>query len=244
MNRQISTDALGLAQTAATIVVADLRAAIQRYGTATWVIAGGSSPMIAYRIVAETAIDSLDWSKVTMIIGDERCVPFDSPDSNWTQAEAILLSKLPLSGLSVRPASDRPAEEAADLYQRQLQALPQTNAGLPRLDHVWLGVGEDGHTLSLFPNHVSATAETDRLVIAVHDSPKPPPDRISLSFKALQGTSRCLIMAAGAGKASVIARSQSDDQQLPIAQAAATIERSGGQVIWLLDEAAASLLRS
>ena len=242
IKQQIFPDATSLAQAAATMLVTDLQAAIARYGSATWVIAGGSTPMLAYRLLAETAVDSVDWPKVAIIIGDERCVPFDSPDSNWTQAEEALLSKLRLSSLSQRPDTDQSAEEAAERYQEVLQMLPKNDAGLPRLDHVWLGMGEDGHTLSLFPDHASSLDETDQLVVAVHDSPKPPSDRISMTFKALQGTSRCLILAAGAGKASAIARSQAGDQQLPIAKAAATIEQAGGQVTWLLDEPAANLL--
>jgi len=242
MKPQIFPDANTLAQTAATMLVTDLQAAIGRYGSATWVIAGGTTPMMAYRILAETSVDSVDWPKVAIILGDERCVPFDSHDSNWTQAEEALLSHLRLSSLSQRPATDESAEEAADKYQEVIDMLPKTEDGRPRFDHVWLGMGEDGHTLSLFPEHISSMGQTDRLVIAVHDSPKPPSDRISLTFKALQGTSHCLILAAGSGKASAVARSQADDQQLPIAQAASTIENAGGQVTWLLDEAAASLL--
>ena len=82
------------------------------YGSATWVIAGGTAPLVAYRILAETASQALDWSKVHIVIGDERCVPFDSPESSWTQAEAVLLSKLSLSPLSLRPETNLPAEEA------------------------------------------------------------------------------------------------------------------------------------
>jgi 6-phosphogluconolactonase len=244
MKQQIFPDAHSLAQAAAQLVVQDLTQAIQTYGNATWVIAGGTTPVIAYGVLAETALGSLDWSKVTIIIGDERCVPFDSPDCNWTQAEAALLNKLQLSSLSQRPSSDLPAEEAADLYQEHLRRLPQTEAGLPRLDHVWLGMGEDGHTLSLFPNHPSSVQATERLVVAVHDSPKPPLDRISLTFQALQGTSNCLILAAGASKADAVARSINGDQSLPVAQAAATVESSGGQVMWLLDQTAASTIKA
>lgn len=239
MKQQVFPTTEELAQAAASEAIRQLQKAIETYGSATWVIAGGSSPMAAYRILAETALEALDWSKVNIVIGDERCVPFDSPDANWTQAETVLLSKLSLSPLSLRPETDLPAEEAADRYQQHLQQLPQVRPGLPRFDHVWLGMGEDGHTLSLFPDHPSSRQETDRLVVAVHDSPKPPPDRISLTFRVLQGTKSCLIMAAGAGKAPAIARVVAGEQDLPVARAAHVIESIGGEVNWLLDVAAA-----
>jgi 6-phosphogluconolactonase len=239
MKQQIFSTPQELAQAAADEAVRQLQKAIEMYGSATWVIAGGSSPLAAYRILAETALEALDWSKVHIVIGDERCVSFDSPDSNWTQAETVFLNKLSLSPLSLRPETDLPAEEAADRYQQHLQQLPQVRPGLPRLDHVWLGMGEDGHTLSLFPDHPSSQQETDRLAIAVHDSPKPPPDRISLTFRALQGAKSCLIMAAGAAKAPVVARINAGDQDLPVARAAGVIEAGGGEVTWLLDVAAA-----
>ncbi len=236
---QIFPDVAGVVQAAAEIVIEDLAAAIDIYGNATWVIAGGSTPVAAYKLLAAGAIDALDWSKVTIVIGDERCVPFDSPESNWTQAQVALLDRLALPDRVARPRTDLSADQAAESYEQYLQQLPKTDDGLPRFDHVWLGVGEDGHTLSLFPDHPSSTTETDSLVIAVHNSPKPPPDRISLTLKALQHTPHCVIMATGAGKAAAIAQALAGDESLPVAQAAAAVSRAGGAVTWLLDSAVA-----
>lgn len=230
-----------LAQAAAGRAVADLSAAVAEYGNATWVIAGGSSPVAAYKVLAASSVGALDWSKVSVVIGDERCVPFDSPESNWSQAYGALLRFLPLDPAVARPRSDLPADEAARQYDAYLRTLPTDGAGLPRLDHVWLGMGEDGHTLSLFPGHPSSLEPAGgTLVIPVYDSPKPPSDRISLSFDALRGAKSCVVLAAGSGKAEAVRRALAGDTTLPIARAVAQIGGEGGTVAWLLDSAAAS----
>lgn len=242
MNIQVSDTPAELAQVAANTLVDRLQAAITTHGTATWVIAGGSTPNAAYRILAEYYADAVDWAAVSIVIGDERCVPLDSPDSNWSVAKNLLLDHIPVSSDRLfRPISDETAEEAAADYQRRLARLPTIANGAPRLDVVWLGMGEDGHTLSLFPNHPSSGL-TDELVIAVHASPKPPPDRISLTLPALSGTVAAFVLAAGASKADPVAQAVQGDLTLPIAQAADHIARCGGQVTWLLDQASAAKL--
>jgi 6-phosphogluconolactonase len=107
---------------------------------------------------------------------------------------------------------------------------------------MWFGIGEDGHTLSLFPNHLSSNQKTDQLVIPVHDSPKPPPDRISFSYKALEGVRSAVVFISGAGKASILAQIANGDHSLPIVVASQTIEKAGGHVTWLVDREALSLI--
>lgn len=230
----IFADTQALADAAAAQAIAVLGEAIAAHSRATWVLAGGSTPMQTYRRIAEAYLDKLDWSRITFIIGDERIAPLDSPDSNWQAVEQTLLRHIP-SATFLRPLSDQPAELAAADYTQQLARLPQ-HAGLPRFDLVWLGVGEDGHTLSLFPDHPSSQP-TNQLVIPVHDAPKPPADRISLSLHALSGTQQTTILAAGAGKAAILQAAFAPDSTLPIAEAAL---RTNAQ--WLLDTAAAAML--
>jgi len=239
MKRQIFPNPQAVAEVAAQQAVAALQAAIETYGNATWVVAGGSTPMAAYAVLVDQYLDALDWSKVTVVIGDERCVPLDDPESNWRQIATVLLDQLPLSVESVRPLAEQGAL-AAESYERHLRSLPLNDAGLPRLDHVWLGMGPDGHTLSIFPGHPSlAEAAGDKLVIFVDDSPKPPPQRISLSFLALTAAHSCLVLVSGEAKAPVMARIAEGDESLPVARAVATVETAGGEVLWLLDQAAA-----
>jgi len=154
------------------------------------------------------------------------------------QAAAALLDHVPVPAHHLlRPQGELGAEPAADAYQATLAALPAAPGGAPRLEVVWLGVGEDGHCLSLFPGRPEVEVG-DRLVVPVHDSPKPPPDRVSLTLAALAGTERLLVLAAGAGKAGAVARARAGDDRLPVTRAVAAVRSAGGSVTWLLDRAA------
>lgn len=224
-----------LAKAAAETAVRFLSASVERYGTATWVLAGGSTPLAAYQVIATTHQDALDWSRVTFLLGDERIGPLDGPDNNWHAIDTIL-SQIPARRF--RPTSDQPAEDAAKEYENIFMVTPKSESGLPRLDLVWLGVGSDGHTLSLFPNHTSLFPSSS-LVIPVHDSPKPPRDRISFSLRALQGVQHAMVLASGADKRDAISGAQSGNNS-PIALAISIIETHDGDVGWFLDTAAAT----
>jgi len=224
-----------LAHAAAEQTIALLEAAIAKHGTAVWVLAGGSTPMLAYEAIARDYIDEIDWSKVMILIGDERIGPLNGKDNNWHQINKILLNKI--SARKIRPESNLRAVDTAKHYEKMLDELPQTTTGMPRFDVLWLGVGPDGHTLSLFPGHDSITP-TKRLVIPVHNSPKPPSDRVSLSLRALTGTKTALILVGGSEKQDAITKALSGGH-LPIALAAHIITAHRGHVRWLLDKSVA-----
>ncbi len=234
-NLTVLTNKEDVAHAAAEHTVETLRACIEQNGHASWVLAGGSTPLAAYSVIATVFADALDWTKVTFLLGDERIGPLDDPDNNWHAIDAILHT-IPASRL--RPASDEAAEAAATRYEAALESLPKTDNGLPCFDLVWLGVGQDGHTLSLFPNHESLFPSSS-LVIPVHDSPKPPRDRISLSLRALQSTKHAVILACGADKQAAVQAARSGSQ-LPIALATDIIATHGGTVTWFVDSAAAT----
>jgi 6-phosphogluconolactonase len=245
-----------LAEAAARAALADLEAAIDAHETCTWVLAGGATPQAAYRRLARHDLrDSVEWGRVRVAIGDERCVPPGDPESNWGQVAAALLDHVPLAdGQRLRIRGELGAEEAAADYEVVLGRLPRrtspTTGGsapaapgearpeVPRLDLVWIGVGPDGHCLSLFPGRPEVEV-TDRLVVPVHDAPKPPPERVSLTLAALAGAERLLVLAAGAGKAEVVARARAGDHDLPVTRAVTAVECAGGTVTWLLDRPAA-----
>jgi 6-phosphogluconolactonase len=262
---EVVADAEELAEAAARAALADVEAAIDAYETCTWVLTGGGTPQAAYRRLARHDLrDSIEWGRLRVAMGDERCVPPRDPESNWGQASAALLDHVPLpEGQRLRMRGELGAERAAEDYEVALARLPRAapragataapraagppgeqgapaapGPGVPRLDLIWIGVGPDGHCLSLFPGRPEVEV-ADRLVVPVHGAPKPPPDRVSLTLAALAGAGRVLVLAAGPGKADAVARARAGDRSLPITRAVAAVERAGGTVTWLLDRLAA-----
>jgi len=242
---EVVADPGELAEAAARAALADIEAAIDEHDDCTWVLTGGGTPLAAYRrLVRHDLRDSIEWGRLRVAMGDERCVPPDDPESNWHQAAEALLDHVPLSEAQrLRVPAELGAKRAADEYEAVLRRLPPRTAPgggtqVPRLDVVWIGVGPDGHCLSLFPGRPEVEV-TDRLVVPVHDAPKPPPDRVSLTLAALAGVERLHVLAGGDSKAEPVARARAGDQRLPITRAVAAVERAGGSVTWLLDRAAA-----
>lgn len=232
---QTFADKDALANAAADAAIKILTDTIDSKGNATWVLAGGSTPLAAYQIIATSHQDSIDWSRVTMMLGDERIGPLDGPFNNWHSIDTILAD---IPARKLRPQTDQLAREAAANYETYFSLIPKGDNGLPRLDLVWLGVGDDGHTLSLFPNH-SSLFPSGNLVIPVHDSPKPPGDRISFSLRALQGAKNAMVLASGADKRGAIQGAQQGNNS-PIALAVNVIETHNGKVTWFLDSEAAT----
>jgi 6-phosphogluconolactonase len=201
-------------------------------------LTGGSIAEELHRELARRAADSsVDWSRVAFWWGDERFVAADSPDRNAGQARASLLDHVPVDPANVHevPASDQvaTAEDAAEAYGR---AMREEGAGL--FEVLMLGIGPDGHCASLFPGHPALDAR-DAIAVAVHDSPKPPPDRVSLTFEAMERCRAVWFIASGEGKAEAVARALADDGT--VAETPARGVR-GDETVWWLDEAAASAL--
>lgn len=226
-----------VAHMAAAQTVDILKQAIATRGEATWVLAGGTSPTVAYHVIVDEFADAVDWQYVTVVIGDERCVPFDDPACNWTQIAATLFGAPQTQAVKqLRPRSDQTAEAAAADYAKTIATLPSDH-GAPIFDVVWIGSGEDGHTLSLFPHHPDFDETSNDLVIPVHNSPKPPPHRISLTLRALTATHTLILFATGAGKRDPLSRARAGER-LPVLIASETVEQHGGTAEWLFDPAA------
>ena len=222
-----------VAQAAAENAVEILQMAIEAKGSASWVLAGGTSPMLAYKKIVKDFSDAIDWSLVTVLMGDERMVPLDHKDSNYGAILALFDKNVELTKVKrIVPNTEVDVASAADDYARKIAF-----EHIVEFDLVWLGVGEDGHTLSLFPGNAGFTEETEQWVIPVFDSPKPPSERISLSLKALEFVDELVIFAVGASKQDALKAARLK-RLLPISVASDVVEMNGGEVRWLYDEAA------
>lgn len=228
-----------LARHAAQHAIAVLTESVERHGRALWVLAGGSSPLAAYRhLVAEALVSTLDWSRVSVVVGDERLVPLDHADSNWGQIRAILAAGQLDEIRAIVPPTNLPLRYAARRFEADLRGA--TAGGTPaRLDLVWLGVGEDGHTMSLFPGDSTLQDDTGRLILPVSHSPKPPPQRLTLSPYALEGARCVVVFGHGESKRAVVQDAIRTGSK-PIGLATHRARAAGAEVRWLLDTAVAA----
>lgn len=216
-------------------------------GVASVVLTGGRTGIaVLEQLRRSPARDAVDWSRVDIYWGDERFLPPGDPERNDTQAYAALLDHVPVDPARVHPmpAADDTwrddAEGAAEAYARELaaRASPEDHGPVPRMDVCLLGVGEEGHTGSIFPSSPAAY-ETERTVVAVRNSPKPPPTRITLTLPAIRRSAEVWLLTTGAAKAAVVAMALrgAGEIQLPAAGA-----RGLRRTLWVLDREAASKL--
>ncbi len=197
-------DPQAVAEQTAECILAAADSAIAERGVFRIVLAGGRTPEAAYRLLADT---DTDWSHWEIFFGDERCLPVDDAQRNSHMAAHAWLNHVNIDEARIHPmTAELGAEAAAKAYARDVRdATP--------FDMVLLGMGEDGHTASLFPGHQH---DPDELVHAVHDAPKPPPDRVSLSRRALSDARRVLILVTGEGKREAVKAWKAGDE-LPVA---------------------------
>jgi 6-phosphogluconolactonase len=215
-----------LAATAAELLATAAMASIHERGEFHIAMAGGSTPRATYELLANNPV--IPWPKVHVWFGDERCVPNDNAESNYRMVREALLDRTPIRSQNVHRMNGENAdrEAAAKAYEASLPAA---------FDLVVLGMGEDGHTASLFPGS-PAVGENERKVLAV-TGPSQPAERLTLTPPALASARAKLILVSGANKADVLARvlvGPLDVKQFP-----AQLARDG---IWLVDKAAAARL--
>lgn len=207
-------------------------------------LTGGTVGIEALRAVARSPIrDVVDWSGVHLWWGDERFLPSGDPERNETQAREALLDSLadvlPAGNVHPMPAlgdGTETPEQAAEAYAAELASFAADDAPAPELDVILLGMGPDGHVASLFPGH-EALAVTGTPVVGVHGSPKPPPERVSLTFEAINAAHQVWFVVAGAEKSAQLAAALggADPTSTPAAGAYGR-ERT----LWLVDAAAAA----
>jgi 6-phosphogluconolactonase len=238
---EILADAAAMAEFAAGQLIKIARDSISSRGRFSIVLAGGSTPRLLYSLLTQPdRMAQFDWSRLQVYWGDERCVPPDDPDSNYLMARQSLLDHVPLRSENVhRIFGELEPEQAAHRYESELQiAFPGVK--FPRFDLVLLGLGEDGHTASLFPGS-SALSETNRWVVPVEHHIPPPPlvTRISLSFPVLNAAANVLFLVSGPAKAGILSkvlRYQDNLDSLP----AQRVRPKDGCLFWVVDRGAAS----
>lgn len=207
---------------------------------------GGIGIAVLDRIRRTVARDAVDWSRVGFYWGDERFLPPGDPERNETQAREALLDHIRVDPDLVFPmgadtgtgpsGAEAAAAEYAELLRRQ--ARPEDHGPVPPFDVLMLGMGPEGHTASVFP-HSPAVYETERMVVAVHGCPKPPPTRVSLTLPAIRRAAEVWIIATGEAKAPAVSMALGGAGETAIPVAGATGRR---RTRWLLDRAAAGKL--
>jgi 6-phosphogluconolactonase len=215
--------------------------AICTHGQFSWCLTGGHTPADIYSLIATRFHLSVDWKAVHIFWGDERCVPPDNPDSNYGMANRTMLSKLNLDpGRIHRMHGEDDPDLAAGEYEDELRSFFSVQKGeFPRFDLVLLGMGDNVHIASLFPG-IPAIHEKRRMVVAV-DVDAPERKRLTLTPPVLNNAARVMFIVSGQGKAQAV-KTALEGPRDPDKYPAQLIDANQGEVMWLLDRPAASLL--
>jgi len=215
---------------AARRLIVEIKRILESQDRCSLALAGGSTPRPVYECLAAELPDRDPWSRIDVFFGDERCVPPADPASNYRMAKEALLDHVPVAAPQVHRMEGERADhdEAARAYEA---ILPD------RLDLLVLGLGDDGHTASLFPGAVSL-AETRRRVVAAR-APRPPLDRLTITPPVILDAQLTLMLVAGADKAEALARAV-DGPYAP-GSTPGQLARAG---LWMADTAAAARLEA
>lgn len=207
-------------------------------GTCSFVLSGGTTPVRLFQLLARDA--QIPWAAVSIWWVDERWVPLDHPDANFTVAYQQLLSRVPVPvGQIFAVDTARSPQESIFRYEQLLREHFSQQGP----DVILLGMGADGHTASLFPGNPVLASDTDALCVFVEDAPKPPYQRITWTPRAINKASHVIVMATGAEKASALSAAIESDalpQEIPIR----AIHPREGRITWLVDQLAAAALRA
>jgi 6-phosphogluconolactonase len=198
-------DAESVARRAAALIERETHQAREQRGSAQLALSGGSTPGRTYELLGA---EPHDWSSARFWLADERCVGPEDEDSNFHMANETLLRPAGIADADVRRMEgELGPEDGARRYAAALaEEVPAEHDGatLPALDLIVLGIGPDGHVASLFPGAPTLEAGEEQLCLGVRNSPKPPPERITLSLSVLRAARHCLLIATGAGKADAV----------------------------------------
>lgn len=234
---RVFADLEALSHAVAEEAVRAMNAAVSARGRCLVSLSGGHTPSRMYELWATEYRDKIPWAKIHFFWGDERFVPASDPKSNYRMAKLNLLDRVPVPADNIHPiATDfAGADEAARAYEMELRKC-FGDAG-SSFDLLFLGMGGEGHTASLFPDS-PALKEQKRWAVSVRE-PVDPPVRVSLTFPVLRRAAITCFLVAGADKRPIIEKLKHDpqraSQELPVAML-----KPSGIAIWFLDRAASS----
>jgi len=238
-NIRVAPDVAALARQAADTIQDVASTAISQTGRFSIALSGGSTPKTLFELLAAEYKQKIDWSNSHIFWSDERCVPPDDADSNYKMARETLLDHVPLSASNIyRIKGELDPVEGASLYEQTLRAYFHDQ--LPRFDIILLGMGDDGHTASLFPG-TEALNEHQRWVIPNHVTTAKQTWRITFTAPVINNAANVMFLIAGTGKAArlkQVIQGAYTLNELP----SQLIKPTNGNLIWAVDHAAASLL--
>jgi 6-phosphogluconolactonase len=232
-------DAMALAQTAAEFFQQKAQESIAAHGRFTVALSGGSTPKAMFtRLADEPYRTAIDWAHVYVFWGDDRCVPPDHADSNYRMAQEILLAKVPIPAENIfRLHGELDPAEAAREYAARLRQFFQTESG-PQFDLVFLGMGADGHTASLFPGTTALHAEADKIVVENYVE-KLKSYRLTLTAATINQARTIVFLVGGTDKAATLNAVLQGPYQ-PDLYPSQLIQPVDGTLTWIVDEAAAA----
>lgn len=241
---RIHSDSQAWAEAAAEFVLEVGKEAVRANGRFLIALSGGTTPESLYRALTSPAFaDRFDWSRTTFFFSDERCVALDDPRSNYALARRALFIPLKIASSQVyrMPGESPDPQAAASQYEQQLRLVTKTSpSAKPSLDLILLGLGEDGHTASLFPG--APVLRDHQRVIAATQSPKDPPNRLTMTLGVINRASVIMFLVSGAGKARIVRAILDPKTEAERRHPASLVEPEQGRLIWFLDRSAAAEL--
>ena len=228
-----------LSQSAADSFIKIANRSIAERGRFLVSLAGGNTPMKLYQLLGDSYCDKMDWTRAHFFWGDERCVPMADAGNNYGQAKKVLFDKIGATHIH-RVLSELAPAAAAENYAQTLKQFAEPPLDWMRFDLVLLGMGDDGHTASLFPRS-PVNADSPTLAVTANYQDRPA-NRVTITEIVFNSARNIFFLVAGAGKAEILFNVLNGEHK-PDVYPAQRINLQNGQLTWLIDEAAASKLK-
>ena len=221
-------------------LIVDLSKKKKEYELFSIALSGGSTPRAIFEILAEKYKDKINWSRILVFWGDERCVPPTNAESNFRMADEFLLSRVQIPKINIfRIFGENNLKREVKRYSEMLTRLLPKIKGIPQIDLMLLGLGDDGHTASILPQNIDLFGSSDLFVVSQH--PVSQQNRISATGKLINHSKMIAFVVTGDKKSEKVAQIIEQTQKylhLP----ASLVQPENGELVWILDEAAASKL--